>query len=76
MQFIKIESPLQSIDKLYEKNLCDHNTDDSKVHGAIMGPNWVLSAPVGPHVGSMNFAIYDIYLNVALLKTSINVFVR
>ena len=23
---------------------------DSKVHGANMGPSWVLSAPVGPHV--------------------------
>ena len=22
---------------------------DSKVHGANMGPNWVLSAPCGPH---------------------------
>ena len=24
---------------------------DSKVHGANMGPTWVLLAPVGPHVG-------------------------
>ena len=31
---------------------------DSKVHGANMGPNWVLSAPVGPHVGPMNLAIW------------------
>ena len=30
---------------------------DSKVHGANMGPTWVLSAPGGPHVGPMNFAI-------------------
>ena len=30
---------------------------DSKVHGAIMGPAWVLSAPDGPHVGPMNLAI-------------------
>ena len=30
---------------------------DSKVHGANMGPTWVLSAPDGPHVGPMNFAI-------------------
>ena len=29
----------------------------SKVHGANMGPTWVLSAPEGPHVGPMNFAI-------------------
>ena len=30
---------------------------DSKVHGANMGPTWVLSAPDGPHVGPMNFTI-------------------
>ena len=32
---------------------------DNKVHGAIMGPTWVLSAPDGPHVGPMNLAIWD-----------------
>ena len=32
-------------------------TPDSKVHGANMGPTWVLSAPDGPHVGPMNLAI-------------------
>ena len=30
---------------------------DSKVHGANMGPTWVLSAPDGSHVGPMNLAI-------------------
>ena len=30
---------------------------DSNVHGANMGPSWVLSAPDGPHVGPMNLAI-------------------
>ena len=30
---------------------------DSKVHGANMGPTWVLSAPDGPHVGPMNLVI-------------------
>ena len=30
---------------------------DSKVHVANMGTTWVLSAPVGPHVGPMNLAI-------------------
>ena len=30
---------------------------DSKVHVANMGPTWVLSAPGGPHIGSMNLAI-------------------
>ena len=32
---------------------------DSKVHVAYMGPTWVLSAPGGPHVGSMNQVIRD-----------------
>ena len=31
---------------------------DSKVHGANMGPTWVLSSPGGPHVGPMNLAIW------------------
>ena len=30
---------------------------DNKVHGANMGPTWVLSAPDGPHVGPINLAI-------------------
>ena len=33
------------------------NYPDSKVHGANMGPTWVLSAPDGPHIGPMNLAI-------------------
>ena len=32
---------------------------DNKVHGANMGPTWVLSAPDGPHVGPMNLAIWE-----------------
>ena len=35
-----------------------HNPD-CKVHGANMGPIWVLSAPDGPHVGLMNLAIRE-----------------
>ena len=35
----------------------DYGFPDSKVHGANMGPTWVLSAPDGPHVGPMNLAI-------------------
>ena len=38
------------------------NFQDSKVHGANMGPTWVLSAPDGPHVGPMNLAIVVCYL--------------
>ena len=35
-----------------------HNPD-CKVHGANMGPTWVLLAPDGPHVGPMNLAIRE-----------------
>ena len=31
---------------------------DSKVHGANMGPTWVLLASDEPHTGPMNFAIW------------------
>ena len=34
-----------------------HGYPDSKVHGANMGPTWVLSAPDGPHIGPTNLAI-------------------
>ena len=33
------------------------NNHPDYVHGADMGPTWVLSAPDGPHVGPMNLAI-------------------
>ena len=36
---------------------CKYTYPDSKVHGANMGPTWVLSAPDGPHVGPIYFAI-------------------
>ena len=36
-----------------------HHTPDSKVHGANMGPIWGRQDPGGPHVGPMNFAIWD-----------------
>ena len=32
---------------------------DSKVHGANMGPIWGGQDPGGPHVGPMNFAIWE-----------------
>ena len=37
---------------------------DSKLHGANMGPTWVLSAPDGPHVGPMNLAMRGSQVNV------------
>ena len=35
---------------------------DSKVHGANMGPTWVLSAPYWPHVGPVNLATCEVSL--------------
>ena len=35
---------------------------DRQVHGANMGPTWVLSAPDGPHVGPMNLAMKEVIL--------------
>ena len=35
------------------------NNPDSNVHGANMGPTWVLSAPDGPYIGPMNLAIRE-----------------
>ena len=49
---------LKPVSLLYDCNaMC--NIQDSKFHGANMGPTWVLSAQDGPHVGPMNLAIRD-----------------
>ena len=45
--------------------LCLQMSPDSKVHGANMGPTWVLSAPDGPHVGPTNLGIRVLTLNGA-----------
>ena len=36
------------------------NDPDNKVHGGNMGPTWVLSTPVGPQIGLMNLAIWEL----------------
>ena len=33
---------------------------DNKVHGANMGPIWGREDPGGPHVGPMNFDIWEV----------------
>ena len=43
--------------KLNTKSLAMYASPDNKVHGANMGPTWVLSAPDGPHVGPMNLVL-------------------
>ena len=39
------------------------DSSDNNVRGANMGPTWVLSAPDGPHVGSMTLTIRKYDLN-------------
>ena len=34
---------------------------NTKVHGANMGPSWGRQDPGGPHVGHMNFAIWETF---------------
>ena len=45
-------------------------TPDSEVHGANMGPTWVLSAPDGPHVGPMNLAISDVIITASFHRVA------
>ena len=42
-----------------------YTNQDSKVHGANMGPYWVLSAPDGTHVGPMNLAIREVTASIS-----------
>ena len=49
----KISSDIWDKRQQKPKAPCESHPD-SKVHGANMGPNWVLSAPDGPHVGPIN----------------------
>ena len=47
------------------------NNPDNKVHGANMGPTWVLSAPDGPHVGPVNLASMGINGTCSILANEI-----
>ena len=42
---------------MFHQSTSQWNYPDNKVHGANMGPTWVLSAPDGPHVGPVILAI-------------------
>ena len=46
------------------------NWPDNKVHGANMGPTWVLPAPDGPHVGHINLTIKVILLKLTSIGHS------
>ena len=49
---------------LKENMSCTGYIPDSKVHGANMGPIWGRQDPGGPHVGPMNFAIWDFAISL------------
>ena len=42
---------------------------DNKVHGANMGPAWGRQDPGGPHVGPMNFAIWELSWDIDIQDT-------
>ena len=51
--------------------ICIYMYPDSEVHGANMGPIWGQQDPGGPHVGSMNLAIWVcmcVYIYIYMLK--------
>ena len=52
----RTSSALQWLDQMVGIRLV---TPDSKVHGVNTGPIWGRQDPGGPHVGPMNFAIWD-----------------
>ena len=63
----KLQTILKRSRQLFLKNVvwvtycCFEIIPDNKVHGANMGPIWGRQDPDGPHVGRMNFAIWDYY---------------
>ena len=52
--------PNRRCTQIFAEGFCKMNPD-SKVHGANMGPTWVLPVPDGPHDGPMNLAIREIF---------------
>ena len=47
------------------------NRSDSKVHRANLGPIWGLQDPGGPHVGPMNFAIWEVNITASYFKRTL-----
>ena len=47
------------LDEAIQPHIFTDNIPDSKVHGANMRPIWGRQHPGGPHVGPMNFVIWD-----------------
>ena len=61
---------ISQINNDHRQLLRRNQTDpDSKVHGANVGPTWVLSAPDGPHVCPMNLATREVVCTVNIIKS-------
>ena len=51
---------LGTLNQLHVDEICNTSCPDSKVHVANMGSIWGRQDPGGPHVGPMNFAIWEV----------------
>ena len=58
---VRISGVIDYQSNCYAASLKCNTYPHNKVHGANIGPIWVLSAPDGPHVGPMNLAIRNAY---------------
>ena len=56
---IRVTRLSKESDRRWFQTSCRESNSDSKVHGASMGPIWGRQDPGGPHVGPMNFVIWE-----------------
>ena len=57
----QVPDPL-CVERLSKYGHCQYQYPNGKVHGANMGPTWVLPAPGGTHVGHLNLVIWVCWL--------------
>ena len=57
---------LTALEQFRHNLLGHHIIPDSEVHGANTGPIWGRQDPGGPHVGPMNFVIWDVYKDILI----------
>ena len=58
---------------LMTSDIISQYSPDNKFHGANMGPTWGRQGPGGPHVGPMNYAIWEVLSDIIMAG---NVFFR
>ena len=57
--YLRENISMASLHSKSKASICTEDNPDSKIHGANMGPIWGRQDPSGPHVGPMNFAIWE-----------------